>query len=383
MRNEATPAAASQVPLGDLRRERAELGPELDTAMQRVLERGWFILGPEVLAFEGEFAASCGTRHAIGVASGTDAIMLALSALELPPNAEVITTALTSVATVTAILRAGLKPVVVDIDPRTFNLDLRAVERRLTDRTGAILPVHLYGGPVDMAELARLAATRGVPIVEDACQAHGATTGGKKAGTIGRAGCFSFYPSKNLGAYGDGGMVVSDDAGFAERVRLLRQYGWRERDRSEILGFNSRLDELQAAVLRAKLPHLHAWNQRRRAIAMRYQRLLEGIEGIEPPVIGEGHVVHLYVVRVAARDRVRAGLQAAGIASGVHYPVPMHRQPALRGIVEGDFPQADRACAEILSLPVFPQLTDSEVDRVGATLAGLLGDAVAGGTAGR
>ena len=373
MKSDVAPAV---VPMGDLRRERQELGAELDGTIARVLERGWFILGPEVEAFEREFAAYCGSRYAIGVASGTDAIMLALSALEPGEKTEVVTTALTSVATVTAVIRAGLEPVLVDVDPQTLNLDVGLVEQRLSARTGAILPVHLYGQPVQMAALVEVAEARGVPIVEDACQAHGATVGQKKAGTIGRAGCFSFYPSKNLGAYGDGGMVVSDDAEVAERVGLLRQYGWRERDRSELLGFNSRLDELQAAVLRAKLGHLDEWNARRRAIARRYRALLAGTERVTLPPEAAGDVNHLYVIRIPDRDRVRARLRDQGIATGIHYPVPIHRQPALIDRFAGQrFPQADRACQEILSLPIFPQLSDSEVDRVAETLRAVLREA--------
>jgi dTDP-4-amino-4,6-dideoxygalactose transaminase len=362
--------------MGDLRREREELGAELEAAMARVLESGWFILGPEVEAFEREFAAYCGSRLAIGVASGTDAITLALSALELPRDAEVITTTLTSVATVTAIVRAGLTPVLVDVDPETLNLDARQVEERLSGRTGAIVPVHLYGRPSEMDRLAGEAAARGVPIIEDACQAHGAMVGKKKAGSVGLAGCFSFYPSKNLGAYGDGGMVVSDDAEFADRVRLLRQYGWRERDRSEILGFNSRLDELQAAVLRTKLERLDRWNDRRRAIARRYMRLLADNERVTLPADGHGDVFHLFVVRVANRDAIRARLRDEGIATGVHYPLPIHQHPALVERFRGQhFPQAEQACREILSLPIFPQLSDAEVDRVVETLLGAVRDA--------
>jgi dTDP-4-amino-4,6-dideoxygalactose transaminase len=373
VRAEAGPAA---VPTGDLRRERQELGAELDAALARVLERGWFILGPEVEAFEQEFAAYSGSRFAIGVASGTDAIMLALSALQLQADAEVITTTLTSVATVTAIIRAGLDPVLVDIDPATFNLDARLVEQRISPRTGAILPVHLYGRPADMGALVGLAQAHGLPVIEDACQAHGALIGKKRSGTVGRAGCFSFYPSKNLGAYGDGGMVISDDPALAERVRLLRQYGWRERDRSEIVGFNSRLDELQAAVLRLKLERLDAWNSRRRAIAQRYRTLLGDNAKVTLPADAAGHAFHLYVVRVRARDRVRARLRDEGIATGVHYPLPIHQQPALRDRFAGQrFPEGERACQEILSLPIFPQLSDAEVDRVAETLDEVLREA--------
>lgn len=352
------------------------MGAELDAAVARVLERGWFILGPEVEAFEREFAAYCGSRYAVGVASGTDALMLALTALELEPDADVITTTLTSVATVTAIIRAGLTPVLVDIDPHSLNLDARQVEQRLSGRTGAILPVHLYGRPAAMDQLAGEAAARGIPIVEDACQAHGAMVGAKKAGTIGRAGCFSFYPSKNLGAYGDGGMVISDDAGLADRVRLLRQYGWRERDRSEILGFNSRLDELQAAVLRTKLGRLDGWNARRHAIARRYRAALTGDERVIMPPDGPGDVFHLFVVRVQDRDRVRARLREEGVTTGIHYPLPIHRHPSLQSRFKDQrFPEADRACEEILSLPLFPQLSDSDVDRVVETLDAVLREA--------
>jgi UDP-N-acetyl-3-dehydro-alpha-D-glucosamine 3-aminotranferase len=360
--------------MGDLRRERQELGAELEIATNRVLERGWFILGPEVEAFEREFAAYCGAEFGVGVASGTDAIMLALAALELPANAEVVTSALTSVATVTAILRAGLTPVLVDVDSATLNLDLGRIEERLTGRTGAIVPVHLYGRPVDMEPLMKLAGKRGIAVVEDAAQAHGAMVGAKKAGAIGRAGCFSFYPSKNLGAYGDGGLVITSDRAFGERVRLLRQYGWRERDRSEVVGFNSRLDELQAAVLRVKLGKLDQWNARRRAIAMRYDHRLRRNPKVRLPLLGDRDVFHLYVVRVADRDRVRARLADAGIATGIHFPLAIHQHPALRDRFAGQpFPVAEQACREILSLPIFPQLAESEIDRVADALLAAVG----------
>ncbi len=362
---ESNRVALVQIPSGDLRRERAELGPDIDMALDRVLDRGYFILGTEVAAFEREFAAYCGVREAVAVASGTDAIMISIAALELEAGDEVITTTLTSMATVTAIIRAGAKPVLVDIDSDTFNLDIAGVAASLSHRTRAIVPVHLYGRAADMNPLLELATSRHVAIIEDACQAHGATVGARKVGAIGLAGCFSFYPSKNLGAYGDGGMITTDDSGFAGRCRLLRQYGWRERDRSEVLGFNSRLDEMQAAVLRTKLPHLDRWNRRRRTIAERYRKHLADRKEVKVPADAPGHVFHLFVVRVADRDRVREGLTKQGIATGVHYPLPMHRQPALKWLIhKHGFPQADLVSSEILSLPMFPQLTDSEVDRV-------------------
>jgi dTDP-4-amino-4,6-dideoxygalactose transaminase len=241
---------------------------------------------------------------------------------------------------------------------------------RITRRTKAILPVHLYGCPVDLRAVLDLAANRRLVVVEDCAQAHGARADGRHVGTFGAAGCFSFYPSKNLGGYGDGGMVVFEDAKLRDRLVLLRQYGWRVRDLSEILGFNSRLDELQAAVLRVKLGHLEEWNARRRKIAERYRELLAGIDGLALPAHHAGHVYHLFVVRTANRDRVRERMLARGVSTGVHYPVPIHRQPAFRPLLDSEqrFPVADAACAEIISLPVFPQLTDGEVDRVAESL---------------
>jgi dTDP-4-amino-4,6-dideoxygalactose transaminase len=354
--------STAPVPFGDLRREAVELGDELHAAVDNVLSRGQFILGPEVAAFEEEFASLCETPHAVAVASGTDALTLSLAALEPGPGAEVITTTLTSGATITAIVRAACVPVFVDVDPKTLLIDVEAVSAAQSSRTLAIVPVHLFGAPVDLGRLQEV--TNGLPVIEDACQAHGAFCGDRPVGGVGLAGCFSFYPSKNLGAYGDGGMVVTSDANLAERLKALRQYGWRQRDSSELLGFNSRLDELQAAVLRVKLPLLGRWNARRRALAGRYRRWLGG-----SPTVGllrevEGEVNHLFVLRVAQRDRVREGLAALGIATGIHYPVPLHRQPAFaRWARNRDFPVADAACAEVLSLPMFAQLSDEEADR--------------------
>jgi len=337
----------------------------VDAAINRVIGRGQFILGPEVLAFEKEFAAYCGAREAVGVGSGTDALTLALVGAGVQAGDEVITTSLSSVATATAIVRAGARPVLVDIDLDSFNLNPRLVQEHVTNRTRAILPVHLYGRPFSKA-LLDVSRSNGVALIEDACQAHGASLEGRRTGTLGLAGCFSFYPSKNLGAYGDAGMVLTNDSLFAERVRRARQYGWKERDRSDTLGYNSRLDEIQAAVLRSKLPCLDAWNGRRRQIARRYQEGLAGTPGIALPEITDGHTFHLYVVRVRNRNRLRAALAEHGIATGIHYPVPVHRQPAFQGLVNADdpFPSTDLAVSEILSLPIFPQLTDQEVDRV-------------------
>jgi dTDP-4-amino-4,6-dideoxygalactose transaminase len=371
---ERSQTQARQVPLGDLRREWREIGPELQAALNQTIERGQFILGPAVEAFEAEFARFCDVRHAVGVASGTDAITLALVAAGVHGGAEVITTTLTSAATATAIVLAGGRPVLVDIDPQTFNLRLDQVAQRVTAKTRALLPVHLYGRPVEMEPLRRLAAASGLALIEDACQAHGAAAHGRRTGGLGLSGCFSFYPSKNLGAYGDGGIITTDDAELADRLRLLRQYGWRTRDHSELLGFNSRLDELQAALLRAKLPHLESWNRRRRQIAARYHAGLRDLAAVRLPGIPEGHVFHLYVVRVPDRARVRQQLADRGIGTGVHYPLPIHRQPAFIPFVADveAFPEADAACAEIMSLPMFPQLEDAEVDTVVDALRAVL-----------
>ncbi len=324
-----------EVPTGDLRREAADLAPQLEEAWRRVTARGWYVLGPEVSAFEAEFAAFCGAASGVGVASGTDAITLALAAFGLRPGDEVIAPALTSVATATAILRAGGRLVLADVAP--------------------------------IVETCR---ARDVAVIEDCAQSHGARYGGRRTGSVGLAGCFSFYPSKNLGALGDGGMVVTSDPGLRDRLRMLRQYGWLERDRSELVGFNSRLDELQAALLRAKLPRLDGWNERRSAIARRYDEAFAGLSEVWTSGPDPGHAWHLYVVRVRDRDGVRRRLAEAGIGTGVHYPVPVHLQPAIRPLVDRRrFPSAEAACAEVLSLPIFPHLTDDEVARVASAVS--------------
>ena len=357
--------AVDAIPLIGLKREWAEIGDELDSAMHRVISRSSFILGPEVKEFESDFASYCGAAGAVGVASGTDAITLALAASGVGEGDEVITSDLTSGATVTAIVRAGARPVLVDVDPEALNVDPRAVEAAVGPRTRAIVPVHLYGRPADMRALAELARAHELLLIEDCAQAVGAQVGGRRAGSVGDVGCFSFYPTKNLGAYGDGGIVVSTNADVVEKARLLRTYGWTDRDYSVTLGFNSRLDELQAAILATKLRHLDAWNRRRAQIATRYEAGFKHLEGVRPPRLEPGHVWHLYVVRVAARDAVRRRLAELGVATGVHYPVPLHRQPAFEQFGAGrDFSGTEAACSEILSLPMFPQLLDAEVDRV-------------------
>lgn len=340
---------------------------EIDAAIARTLERGRYILGPEVEAFEAEFAAVCGVAYGVGVGSGTDALILALRAAGVGPGDEVITVSHTAVATVAAIELAGARPVLVEVDPSYYTLDAGWLSAAMTPRTRAIVPVHLYGQPADMASIQSFARRHGLLLVEDAAQAHGATLHGKAIGSWGDLACFSFYPTKNLGAFGDGGMVVTNDAQLAERVRLLREYGWRSRYVSDAAGQNSRLDELQAAVLRVKLRHLEAENERRRALAQRYTALLAGGSAAPPGERpGARHVFHLYVVRSARRDDLQRFLRDQGIGTGIHYPVPVHLQPAYRrlGLAPGSLPVSERLTREVLSLPLYPELSEEQVERV-------------------
>jgi dTDP-4-amino-4,6-dideoxygalactose transaminase len=355
------------VPFIDLREQYLSLRAEIDAAVAGALESGWYILGAQVRAFEEEFAAYCGLAYGVGVGSGTDALHIALAALDLAPGSEVITVSHSAVATVAAIELAGLRPVFVDIDPATYTIAPQEIEAAITPRTRAILPVHLYGQPANMAPIVEMARRHNLRLVEDCAQAHGATYHGQRAGSLGDIAAFSFYPTKNLGAAGDGGMIVTADPALAEKARLLRQYGWAERYVSHIRGLNSRLDELQAAMLRVKLGHLDRWNERRRALAGLYDELLAG-SGLELPAVPpySGHVYHLYVVRSAEREALREHLKAHGVSSLVHYPVPVHLQPAYAGLGygPGSLPQTERAAAEILSLPLYPEMTGEMVRRV-------------------
>jgi dTDP-4-amino-4,6-dideoxygalactose transaminase len=378
----AAPAAGSpgaeRLPLVDLGWQRDEVAAEVEAGFADVLARTAFVGGPHVAAFEDAFAAYCGAGACVGVANGTDALELALRAVGVTPGTECVLPANTFVATAEAVARAGGRPVLVDIDPATFLIDAPAAAAAIGERTAAVVPVHLYGRTVDVTPLRAAADRHGARIVEDAAQAHGARLGDHRAGALGHVGATSFYPGKNLGAYGDGGAVVTDDAELADRVRLLRSHGERQRYRHEVVGTNSRLDALQAVVLAAKLRRLDGWNGLRRAAALRYDELLECVAGVvaphHPP--GEQHVWHLYVVRVprAERDRIVDGLHAAGIEAGIHYPAPVHLTPAFGhlGHGPGSFPHAERAAAEILSLPLFPGITAAQQERVVATLAGLL-----------
>lgn len=345
---------------------------EILAAMVRVLESNSYILGGEVESFEHAFAKYCGMTHGVGVGSGTDALILALRALDIGASDEVITVSHTAVATVAAILACGATPVLVDVDPAYYTVDPACIEAAITSRSKAIVAVHLYGQPADMDAIAAIGRRRGLRIVEDCAQATGGRYRGRRVGGLGDIACFSFYPTKNLGAIGDGGMVVTADEALASRVRRLRQYGWDESRNTLEIGVNSRLDSLQAAILHAKLPHLDANNVRRAAIASRYDRAFAGLPLTLPATSSEDtHVYHLYVVRCEQRDRLSAHLAADQISSAVHYPVPVHQQHgyAERVIVtDGGLPVTTGLADQILSLPIYPELSDAEVDLVIASI---------------
>jgi len=356
------------IPFIDLARQHAALRAELLAAMGRVLDSGQFVLGAEGRALEDELAVACGVRHAVGVASGTDALRLALTALGVGPGAEVLTPAFSFVASASTVVMAGATPVFVDIDPETYTLDVAAAERAVTERTRAIIPVHLYGHPAPMDAIADLARRRGLAVVEDAAQAIGATWAGRPVGVWGDAACVSFYPTKNLGACGDGGMVLTDRDDVAERVRRLRHHGDSGRYRHVELGYCSRLDELQAAVLRVKLGRLGAWTERLRRLVTRYRDRLAGLPVSLPVERPEArHVYYLFTVRHAQRDAFAKALADLGVGTAVHYPIPVPNQPLFGGD-ERRFPEAWRAAREVLSLPCFAELTDAEVDRVAAAV---------------
>jgi len=340
---------------------------KIRAAIDEVLTSGWYILGPQVRAFEEEFAAFCGARSCVGAASGTDALVLALLATGVAPGDEVITVSHTAVATVAAIEEIGAVPVFADIDPVSRCLDPAALPPLIGPRTKAIIPVHIFGQPADLPAIVALAQAHRLIVIEDCAQAHGAEIAGRRVGSFGHAATFSFYPTKNLGAIGDGGAVVTNEPELGERCRALREYGWQERYVSSLAGINSRLDELQAAILRVKLPHLATDNGRRRDIAAAYRQALEGT-GISPPAQLDGtlHAMHLFVVESDRRDALSRQLAAHGVASARHYPLPVHQQPAYAGRIRGGdaLPVTERLYGRLLSLPMFPELTDSEVGRV-------------------
>jgi dTDP-4-amino-4,6-dideoxygalactose transaminase len=343
----------------------------VNAAIARVVRSGWFILGPEVEAFEAELAAASGTRYAVGVGNGTDALALVLRAAGIGTDDEVITTPLSAAFTALAIKMCGARPVFADIDPGRLTIDPGAVDRAVTSRTRAILPVHLYGQPADMAALERIASRNNLAIVEDCCQAHFATAGGRPIGTFGLAGALSFYPTKNLGALGDGGAVITNDPAIAERVRKMRNGGQTSRYRHEEPGVNSRLDELQAAILRARLPLTPGWTARRRALAGRYRTAMASASTAVAmvPEADAGHVYHLGVVRTSNRERFQQHLREHGVETLVHYPHPIPSQPAFASDRPEACPAAAVACREVVSLPLYPALADADVDRVVAAIA--------------
>lgn len=357
-----------EVPFNDFAAQVAELRPEIDAAIARVLDRAYFILGPEVEAFEQAFSNYLGVEHVVGVANGTDAIQLALMALGIGPSDEVICPALTAAPTALAILAAGARPVFADIDPTTYTLDAARLDECISERTRAVLPVHLYGLPADIPAITRFADAHNLVVIEDAAQAHGALINGHKAGTLAPVGCFSFYPTKNLGAYGDGGAIATNDADLADRLRQLRDLGQRSRFDHCLPGRNSRLDELQAAILQVKLAYLDVHNAGRRERAGWYTNLLGDVSDLILPTEPTGftHVYHLYVVRHPQRDGLRDRLRQQKIDSDIHYPLPLHKQPVFAGcqIAEGGLPIAEAICCEIASLPMYPQLTREQVERV-------------------
>ena len=368
----------SSLPLVDLAAQRDALGGELEVACLRALARSDLVLGQDVAAFEGEFAGYCGVAEAVGVDSGMSAIELILRAFDVGPGDEVIVPATTFVGTTFPVVNVGAKPVLVDVDEETRTLAPDLVAAAITPATRAVLPVHLHGQCAAMEPIRALARERDLLVLEDACQAHGARRHGSRAGSLGDAAAFSFYPSKNLGGAGDGGMVVTDDRAVADRIRVLRNYGQRQKYRSEEVAFNRRLDTLQAALLRVKLRRLDEWNAARRVHAARYHAALEGLPVRRPrPAPGNEHVWHVYAIRVRERDAVQAALAAAGIATAVHYPLPIHLQPAHRdlGHARGDFPVTERLADELLSLPMYPELPDDAPARVAAAIASVLGGA--------
>lgn len=363
------------IPLVDLKAQYRAIQPQIDAAIAQVITNTSFIMGPAVREFEQQFADFCGVTHCIGVSSGTAALTLALRALGIGPGDEVITTAHTFIATAEAICAVGAQPVFVDIDPVTYTLDPERFAAAITPDTRAVIPVHIYGLPADMDRINSIAETHGLAVIEDAAQAHGATWQGRMAGSLAHLGCFSFYPGKNLGAYGDAGAVTTNDPDLAEQIRSLRNHGRRDKYVHDQVGYGERLDTLQAAILAAKLPYLADWTAARRRLAARYQELLADLDLILPQEAeGANSAWHLYVVRTSRRDQVLEQLRRRGVEAGVHYPLPLHLQPAFAslGLGAGDLPVTEAVSATCLSLPLFPEMTDAQQDRVAELLHELL-----------
>mgnify|MGYP000928892363 CR=1 FL=1 len=352
------------IPFVDLQTQYQGLQPEVDAAVLAVMQRGDFILGGAVTEFEKAFAAYCGAKHCVGVDSGYSALELIIRAYDIGPGDEVITAANTFIATTLGISNAGATPVLVDCDPETYNIDVNKIEAAITPHTKAIMPVHLYGQPADMDAICAIARKHNLYVFEDAAQASGARYKGRMAGSLGDAAAFSFYPGKNLGAYGDGGAVTTNDADIAEKIRLLRNIGQKVKYFHEVKGYNSRLDTMQAAVLGVKLPHLDDWNASRRRAAATYADLLADLPLVTPTTVDYAeHIFHLYVIRVSDREALMEYLKKAGVATGLHYPIPIHLQPAYAelGYKPGDFPITEAYAETIVSLPIFPELDDEKV----------------------
>lgn len=364
------------IALNDLKHQNHSVVQDIQTAIDRVLSRGHYIMGEELDSFESEFASYCGVDHCVGVGNGTDALELALRALGVAQGDQVVTVANAGMYGTTAIRALGAVPLYVDVDPNTMNMDPDALAAAVSKEVQAILVTHLYGQMADVTHLTRLASSAGVPLVEDCAQAHGAHLEGKRAGAWGSLGCFSFYPTKNLGALGDGGGVITNDPDLAGRLRMLRQYGWDSKYQSLLAGGrNSRLDEIQAAILRAKLPYLEDWNEQRRDIAKAYAEGLEGLDLSWPAHFGSDYVAHLYVVRTPRRDQLAEGLAARGVRTEIHYPTPDHLQESVRGTSSenSNLPVTERLSLEILTLPCFPGMTREEVEKVTEAVREVLG----------
>jgi dTDP-4-amino-4,6-dideoxygalactose transaminase len=355
------------IPLVDLTAQYHSIKNEIDSVVLATLESGHFILGPQVVKFEESIAAYLGVDHAVGLASGTDALVIAMRALNIDPGDEVIIPAYTFFATAGAVMSVGATPIFVDIDPQSYLMDVSRIKAAITSKTRAIIPVHLYGHPAEMNPILELAREHGLKIIEDNAQGFGAEYLGKKTGSLGDIGCLSFFPTKNLGAFGDAGMVATNDPALAERMRMLRAHGWKKKYYSEMVGYNSRLDALQAAILQAKFPHTDSWNDARRGLAQRYTEHLAPL-GIVTPIEQEWgrHVYHLYIIRSEKRDELQAFLKHKGIASEVYYPLPPHLSVPCKkfGYKEGDFPHAEQAALQTLALPLYPELTLSQQDEV-------------------
>ena len=359
--------AEIKVPSLDLKTQYLSIKPEIDAALANVLDSGQFVLGPEVAGFEQEFATYCGASECIALNSGTSALHLALLAAGVRPGDEVITVPFTFVASVAAVLYAGARPVLVDIDPRSFTMDPAVVESAITPRTKAILPAHLYGQPADLDPITEIARRHSLVVIEDAAQAHGAKYKGRPVGSIGDIGCFSFYPGKNLGAYGEGGAVTTSNSDFARTIRMLRDWGQDRKYHHALHGFNYRMEAFQGAILRVKLRHLESWIQARRAIADKYNQLLEGSAVDRPAeMTWARHVYHLYTLRSKRRDLLQDSLRKKDIQTGIHYAMPAHLQPAYAnlGYGRGSLPQSEKAADEVLSLPLYPEISDDQIEMV-------------------